>query len=67
MTYLDHNATTPVRPEVLDAMLPWLREGYGNPNSVYSLGQKARAAVEAARERIKARYNVTEEQNLPTS
>ena len=47
--YLDHNATTPVRPEVVDAMLPWLREGWGNPNSVYSLGQKARAAVERAR------------------
>ena len=54
MTYLDHNATTPVRPEVVDAMLPWLREGYGNPNSVYSLGQKARAAVESARERVAA-------------
>ncbi len=52
MTYLDHNATTPVRPEVLDAILPWLREGYGNPNSVYALGQKARAAVERAREQV---------------
>lgn len=54
MTYLDHNATTPVRPEVLDAMLPWLRDGYGNPNSVYALGQKARAAVERAREQVAA-------------
>ncbi len=54
MIYLDHNATTPVRPEVLDALLPWLREGYGNPNSVYSLGQKARAAVERAREQVAA-------------
>ncbi len=52
--YLDHNATTPVRPEVVDAMLPWLRDGYGNPNSVYSLGQRARAAVELARERVAA-------------
>lgn len=50
--YLDHNATTPVRPEVLDAMLPWLRDFYGNPNSVYSLGQRARAAVERAREQV---------------
>ena len=50
--YLDHNATTPVRPEVVDAMLPWLRDGYGNPNSVYSLGQRARAAVELAREQV---------------
>ncbi|OGS40249.1 MAG: hypothetical protein A2506_12140 [Elusimicrobia bacterium RIFOXYD12_FULL_66_9] len=52
MTYLDHNATTPVRPEVVDAMLPWLREGFGNPSSVYSLGQKARAALERAREQV---------------
>lgn len=52
--YLDHNATTPVRPEVVDAMLPWLREGYGNPSSVYSLGQRARAAVERAREQVAA-------------
>jgi cysteine desulfurase len=52
--YLDHNATTPVRPEVLDAMLPWLRDGYGNPNSVHSLGQRARAAVERAREQVAA-------------
>lgn len=50
--YLDHNATTPVRPEVVDAMLPWLRDGYGNPNSTYSLGQRARAAVERAREQV---------------
>jgi len=49
-SYLDHNATTPVRPEVVDAMVPWLRDGYGNPNSVYSLGQRARAAIERARE-----------------
>ena len=52
MIYLDHNATTPVRPEVFDAMLPWLRDGYGNPGSVYALGQKARAAVERAREQV---------------
>ncbi|HEX4046687.1 MAG TPA: cysteine desulfurase family protein [Elusimicrobiota bacterium] len=52
MIYLDHNATTPVRPEVLDALLPWLRDGYGNPSSVYALGQKARAAVERAREQV---------------
>jgi cysteine desulfurase len=54
VTYLDHNATTPVRPEVADAMLPWLREGWGNPNSVYALGQRARAAVERAREQVAA-------------
>ncbi len=52
--YLDHNATTPIRPEVVDAMLPWLRDNYGNPNSVYSVGQRARAAVERAREQVAA-------------
>ena len=54
MTYLDHNATTPVRPEVVDAMIPWLRAGFGNPSSVHSLGQRARAAVERAREQVAA-------------
>lgn len=52
--YLDHNATTPVRPEAVDAMLPWLRDGFGNPNSVYALGQRSRAAVERAREQVAA-------------
>jgi cysteine desulfurase len=33
--YFDHAATTPIRPEVLDAMLPFLKEGYGNPSSIY--------------------------------
>ncbi len=49
LVYLDHNATTPVRPEVVEAMLPFLREDFGNPNSVYLLGQRARKAVERAR------------------
>lgn len=61
MTYLDHNATTPVRPEVVDAMLPWLREGYGNPSSVYALGQKARVALERARERVAALVGAADE------
>jgi cysteine desulfurase len=47
--YLDHNATTPVRPEVLDAMLPYLREHYGNPSSAHVLGRRAHDAVERAR------------------
>jgi len=47
--YLDHNATTPVDPRVLDAMLPFLREQYGNPSSLHWFGQRARAAVEEAR------------------
>lgn len=52
--YLDHNATTPVRPEVLEAMLPFLKGEYGNPNSVHSAGQRARRAVEKAREQTAA-------------
>ena len=47
--YFDHNATTPVAVEVLEAMLPFLTGNYGNPSSIHSFGQQARAAVEEAR------------------
>jgi len=50
--YLDYNATTPLRPEVLGAMLPYLKEDYGNASSLNQLGQKARKAVEEARSKI---------------
>jgi cysteine desulfurase len=50
--YLDYNATTPVDPRVLDAMLPFLRDDYGNPSSLHWFGQRARAAVEEARARV---------------
>ncbi|MBU1888146.1 MAG: cysteine desulfurase NifS [Candidatus Omnitrophica bacterium] len=50
--YLDHNATTPVRKEVLEAMMPYFAEEYGNASSVYSMGQSAMKAVESAREVI---------------
>jgi cysteine desulfurase len=52
--YLDNNATTQVAPEVFEAMVPWLRDGYGNPSSVYRLGRQASAALDEARERIAA-------------
>ncbi len=55
MIYLDHNATTPLHPRVLEAMLPWLGERYGNPSSPTRFGAQARAAVESARARIAAR------------
>ncbi len=48
--YLDHVATNPLHPEVLDAMLPYLKEHYGNPLSLYEPGIKAREAIESARE-----------------
>jgi cysteine desulfurase len=52
--YLDHNATTPVAPEVLDAMLPYLRDHYGNPSSDHPFGRRAAAAVDQARGRVAA-------------
>ncbi len=54
MTYLDHAATTPLRPEVVDAMLPLLTGGYGNPSGGHRAAQRAKAALEDARERIAA-------------
>jgi len=54
--YLDHNATTPLAPEALEAMLPFLSGGYegkfGNPSSIHALGREARAAVDDARGRL---------------
>jgi cysteine desulfurase len=50
--YLDHAATTPLDPRVLEAMMPYLTEHYGNASSVHALGRKARFAVEACRERV---------------
>ena len=50
--YLDYNASTPILPEVLDAMLPWLRDHFGNPSSKHVYGRTMRAAVEEARERV---------------
>ena len=52
--YLDFNATTPVAPEVLEEMLPYLREHFGNPSSAHSLGRRASEAVAEARARIAA-------------
>lgn len=54
MLYLDHAATTPVRPDVLDAMLPYLRGAYGNPSSHHTVGEAAAAALADARRRVAA-------------
>ena len=48
--YLDHAATTPVRPEVLEAMQPYLGERFGNPSSLHAEGRRAHDALEEARE-----------------
>ena len=50
--YMDNAATTPVKEEVLEAMLPYFTEKYGNPSSVYSLGSESKVAVEKAREQV---------------
>jgi cysteine desulfurase len=50
--YLDYNATTPVASEVLEAMLPYLRDEYGNPSSAHAFGQRAHDAIENARARV---------------
>jgi cysteine desulfurase len=50
--YLDHAATTPVRREVLDAMLPYLTEHYGNPSSLHAAGRRARQGLDDARETV---------------
>ncbi len=52
--YLDHAATTPVRPEVLEAMLPYFSAKFGNASSTHRWGREARAAIDTARERIAA-------------
>lgn len=52
--YLDYNATTPLLPEVVDAMLPYLREHFGNPSSGHVFGRRARDGVTRAREQVAA-------------
>ncbi len=57
--YLDHNATTPLDPEVVEAMLPFLKENYGNPSSIHRVGSQAREALDAARRSIAQAINCT--------
>ena len=55
--YLDYNATTPIDPAVLEAMLPYLRTEFGNPSSTHAYGRTAQAAVERARQQVAALLN----------
>lgn len=57
--YMDHAATTPVDPRVVEAMLPYFTEGYGNASSVYRLGQEARKAIDEARADVAQTLNCT--------
>lgn len=52
MIYLDHNATTPLAPEAMQAMLPFLTEHFGNPSSIHAAGRETRAAIDDARDRL---------------
>jgi cysteine desulfurase len=52
MIYLDYNATTPVLPEVLEAMLPYLTSEWGNPSSTYKFGSKLKSVIETARAQV---------------
>lgn len=65
--YLDHAATTPVAPEVLDAMLPYFQEFWGNPSSIHSFGRQAAQGVEWARERVAQLLNASPKEIYFTS
>ena len=65
--YLDYNATTPVDPAVLDTMLPYLSGEFGNASSIHTFGQRARAAVETAREQVAALLNAHPQEIVFTS
>ncbi len=62
--YLDHNATTPMRPEALEAMLPHLRGRFGNANSIHGWGREARQALEGAREVIASALGARERESI---
>ena len=49
MIYIDHNATTPVKPELLEAMMPYLTTEWCNPSSAYKFGAKVKSVIETAR------------------
>ena len=57
--YLDHAATTPARPEVVEAMMPYFTEKFWNPSSVYSPAAEAKKAVNEVRDRMLQRENIS--------
>jgi cysteine desulfurase len=65
--YLDYNATTPVDPAVLEAMLPFFTKDFGNAASIHTVGQKSRSAVETAREQVAALINARPQEIIFTS
>ncbi len=65
--YLDHNATTPISPEVVEAMLPFLTTHFGNPSSAHALGRRAKDAVEQARSEVAALLDASPREIVFTS
>lgn len=65
--YLDYNATTPLDPRVLEDMLPYLKQDFGNPSSIHSYGMRARGALDLARERVAALINAKPREIVFTS
>ena len=65
--YLDHNASTPVHPEVLAEMLPYFAEVYGNPSSIHAFGRAAREGMDLARERVACFLKVSSQEIVFTS
>jgi len=55
--YFDHVATNPLHPDALEAMMPYLKEEFGNPLSIYEYGTRAKKAIEDAREQVAALVN----------
>lgn len=67
MIYLDHNASTPLDPRVLEAMLPYLQHLYANPSALYKLGRAARSSIDSAREQVASLVSVSPDQVFFTS
>ena len=65
--YLDHAATTPLHPEVFEAMLPYLRENFGNPSSLHDFGAATKNAIEEAREKVAELINANPNEIIFTS
>ncbi|HOV43421.1 MAG TPA: aminotransferase class V-fold PLP-dependent enzyme [Syntrophothermus lipocalidus] len=65
--YVDHSATTPVEPEVFEAMVPYLTDRCGNPSSIYSAGRAARQGMEKAREQVASLLNASPGEIIFTS
>ncbi|HLG33605.1 MAG TPA: cysteine desulfurase family protein [Bacteroidia bacterium] len=65
--YLDNAATTPLDPEVIDAMLPFMKQHFGNPSSIHSYGREVKSAIEQARKKVAAYFNVTPSEIFFTS